>query len=169
VWLARDPRWGGGGRVGAGGGWGGAGARSARARSGAAGKVCACVGENRERQNRAPICCVDAYTINLISSRYIYIYIYGRGNGSPGLPLLERAPARLGVRAWGDVAGGGITACMHRVKGGEFMHTEFESNKCVNGNGGARVRRRGSRVYACVFCRYWLRSLCIRNFNQTNA
>jgi hypothetical protein len=40
------------------------------------------------------------------------------------------------VRAWGDVAGGGITACMHRVKGGEFMHTEFESNKCVNGNGG---------------------------------
>jgi hypothetical protein len=27
------------------------------------------VGENRERQNRAPICCVDTYTINLSSSR----------------------------------------------------------------------------------------------------
>ena len=60
---------GGGGRVGAGGGRAGAGARSARARFGAAGKVCACVGENRERQNRAPICCVDVYTINLSSSR----------------------------------------------------------------------------------------------------
>jgi hypothetical protein len=60
--------------VGAGGGRAGAGARSARARSGAAEKVPSMrvrgtVGENRERQNRAPICCVDTYTINLSSSR----------------------------------------------------------------------------------------------------
>jgi hypothetical protein len=38
-----------------------------------------------------------------------------------------------------DVAGGGITARMHRVKGGEFMHTEFETNRCVNGNVGGGV------------------------------
>jgi hypothetical protein len=96
-------------------------------------------------------------TLVLIIKDYIY-----RDEVMEALPLLERAPVRLGVRTQDDVAGGGSTARMHRVKGGEFMHTKFESNRCVNGNvggGGARVRRRGSRVYACVFCRYWLRKL----------
>jgi hypothetical protein len=55
------------------------------------------------------------------------IYIY-----RVGLPLLERAPARVGVRARDDVVGGGSTARMHRVMVGSyvgsyaFMHTEFE-------------------------------------------
>jgi hypothetical protein len=54
----------------AGGGRAGAGARSARVRSGAAGKVPASKRvRGRDRQNRAPICCVDAYTSNLSSSR----------------------------------------------------------------------------------------------------
>jgi hypothetical protein len=77
---------------------------------------------------------------------YIYIYIY---NGSPGLPLLKRAPARVGPRAQGDVTGGGSTVRVHRVVVGSyvgssaFMHTEFNENRCVNGNSGgaARVRR----------------------------
>jgi hypothetical protein len=54
------------------------------------------------------------------------------------------------VRARDDVAGGGITARMHRVKGGEFMHTEFETNRCVNGNVG------GSGTET------WVARLCLR-------
>jgi hypothetical protein len=52
-------------------------------------------------------------------------HIYIRGNGSPGLPLLERAPARLDVRARDDVAGGGTTARMHRVKVGRLCIRNF--------------------------------------------
>jgi hypothetical protein len=55
------------------------------------------------------------------------------------------------VRARDDVAGGGSTARMHRVKGREFMHTEFESNRCVNGNVG-----RGSGTET------WVARLCLR-------
>jgi hypothetical protein len=70
-------------------------------------------------------------TLVLIIKDYIY-----RDEVMEALPLLERAPVRLGVRTQDDVAGGGSTARMHRVKGGEFMHTKFESNRCVNGNVG---------------------------------
>jgi hypothetical protein len=58
----------------AGGGRAGAGARSARARSGAAGKVPSMRVRGRDRQNRAPICCVDVYTRNFSSRDYTLLF-----------------------------------------------------------------------------------------------
>jgi hypothetical protein len=85
-------------------------------------------------------------TLVLIIKDYIY-----RDEVMEALPLLERAPVRLGVRTQDDVAGGGSTARMHRVKGGEFMHTKFESNRCVNGNVGGDS---GTET--------WVTHLCLR-------
>jgi hypothetical protein len=82
LWLARDPRGarsaaGQRGKSGrAGGCRAGAGARSARGEIRGSGEGCLpasmCV-RGRDRQNRAPIRCVDAYVRNLSSSRDMYI------------------------------------------------------------------------------------------------